>query len=139
MMQMFKTICLFCGGLLILLPLLAGCGGPAKVHEANREPASGMVTFDGKPLGGGSITFISAKDAVYRMTAMIRADGHFLMNNAPSGEVIVSVETETAKIGNPSGYVPIPAKYNNPKTSGLTAVVGKDEAGGSLKFDLKSK
>jgi hypothetical protein len=106
------------------------------VHEANRQTAAGIVNFDGKPLGGGSITFISVKDNMYRMTAMIHANGHFSANNVPSGEVKVSVETETAKIGNPAGYVKIPTKYTNPETSGLTATIGGEEP---LTFDLKSK
>jgi len=137
---MLKTICVFCGSLLILVPLLAGCSQKAKVRDANRDPASGIVNFDGNPLKGGSITFISVKDPMYRMTTMIRPDGHFAVENAPSGEVLVSVETETARFANPDGYVRIPSKYSNPATSGLTATIAKGEADGTpLTFDLKSK
>ena len=98
------------------------------------------MIFDGKPLGGGTITFVSVKDSMYRMTAMIHADGHFSAINVPTGDVKVGVETETAKIGNPAGYVKIPAKYADPQTSGLTATIGKDEANGKpLTIELKSK
>jgi hypothetical protein len=54
--------------------------------------------------------------------------------------VLVAVDTESAKIGNPSGYVPIPKKYMNIKTSGLIATITKDDPEGQeLTFNLKSK
>lgn len=112
---MVKTFCVLCGGLSIVLPLLVGCNQKAKPHDANRETASGIVTLDGKPIGGGSVTLISVKDPTCRMTAMIRPDGHFSVANAPSGEVKIGVNTEIAKIGNPAGYVKIPEKYSNPE------------------------
>jgi hypothetical protein len=133
---MIKKICVFFGALLILLPLLAGCGPTAKVREAGRDAAVGVVNLDGTPLKGGSITFISVKDPMYRSAVMIRSDGHFSADAAPAGDVLVAVETESAKIGDPANYVPIPLKYGNVKTSGLTATVAKGEP---LTFELKSK
>ena len=95
-----------------------------------------MVTLDGKPLPSGSITFISAEDARFRVTAMIQLDGGFKVADAPLGRVRVVIETESAR-GNP-GFVPVPAKYADATTSGLTATVVKADRR-PLLFELKSK
>jgi hypothetical protein len=136
---MFNKNVLLYGGALALLAFAIGCSNEP-VREANRSSASGLVTLDGKPLAGGSVTLTLAKDPMYRVIAMIRSDGHFSVDNAPTGEVLVAIETESAQSGNPKGYIPIPAKYANVKTSGLTATIDNAEtAGAKLSFDLKSK
>ena len=129
------------GSLLVLLATAVGCDRRTVKHETNRGRITGMVTFDGKPLRGGTITFVSKKDAGTAAKVLLKDDGSFLMKAAPLGEVLVTVETESAKIGNPDGYVKIPKKYTNTKTSGLKATIGKEEAEGQkpLSFDLKSK
>ena len=63
--DMLEKISVFGNALLILVPFLAGCGPAAKIRESNRQPASGIVIFDGKPLGGGTVTFVSVKDSMY--------------------------------------------------------------------------
>jgi hypothetical protein len=139
---MSKSAFLACGGLLFVLAMTLGCGGKkTPVVEANRGKVTGIVTFDGKPLGGGQIGFVSAKDSMYRKTAMIKPDGTFSTNDAPLGDVLVSVENESAKMFNPKGYVPIPRKYLNVKTSGLKATITKDDPEGQKlpPFELKSK
>ena len=50
----------------------------------------------------------------------------------------VAVETESIKMGNATNYMPIPAKYGDVKTSGLTAEIKKGDAA-PLAFELKSK
>jgi hypothetical protein len=140
---MCKHSVLVCSSLLVTLVMALGCGGKraAKV-EANRGPATGTVTLEGKPLKGGSITFISVKDATYHMTCMIKPDGSFTVGNAPLGEVQVAVETESAKMIGPDAYVPIPRKYSKAKTSGLKTTIGQAGPDGEnqpLTFDLKSK
>jgi hypothetical protein len=128
------------GCFLIFLVLAVGCGKRAPVHEANRGPVSGSLSLDGKPLPGGTIGFISVKDPRYCVTAMIQTDGTFRVADAPTGEVKISVDTESARIGNPSAYFPVPAKYRNANTSGLTATINKDGSEPTkLTFDLKSK
>jgi hypothetical protein len=137
---MCKQPVLGCCGIFVLLLVVVGCGKKTPTHEANRGGVTGSITLDGKPIGGGEITFISAKDPIYRVTAMVRFDGSFRVADAPTGEVLVAVDTASAQIGNPKGYVAIPAKYKNIKTSGLTANILKDKPEGiTLNFDLKSK
>jgi hypothetical protein len=136
--------CAIYGCLIVLASQLAGCGHKPKAIDPNRAPASGTVTFDGKPLKGGSISFYSVKDPTSYMRCNIKPDGTFVVTNAPLGDVLVAVETDTAKFSNPDGYVRIPQKYTNIKTSGLKATIGRGSAEGQkeapkLSFDLKSK
>jgi hypothetical protein len=140
-MQMSMRVFLVFGSFLVVLATTIGCGHrPAKL-EANRGRITGMVTFDGQPLRGGTITLVSKKDLGMAAKVLLKSDGSFIMKAAPMGEVLASVETESAKIGNPEGYVRIPKKYTNTKTSGLSATIGKDELEGlkKLSFELKSK
>jgi hypothetical protein len=123
-------------GFVSILALLPGGCGHRPAVERNRAEAGGMVTLDGKPLPVGSITFISTDDPRFRVTAMIQSDGRFKVADAPLGRVKVVIETESAR-GNP-GFVPVPAKYADAKTSGLTATVVKAD-GQPLLFELKSK
>jgi hypothetical protein len=142
-MQMSTRAFLVCGGLLVVLATAIGCGRKPVKLEANRGRVTGVVTFDGQPLRGGTITFVSKKDAGMAAKVLLKDDGSFLMKAAPLGEVLVTVETESAKIGNPDGYVKIPKKYTNVKTSGLKATIEKGEGEGEelkpLSIELKSK
>jgi len=142
-MQMSAKLGSACLALLLVLTTAAGCGKkPPLTYEADRGGVSGVVTIDGKHLEGGSITFISAKDKMYRVTCMLKRDGTFRAGDAPLGDVLVAVETESTKMGGSGGYVPIPAKYAAIATSGLKATItkaGPDGQAQTLSFDLKSK
>jgi hypothetical protein len=141
-MKNVTSFCALCAGLLILVSALAGCREKTQKIEANRAPVSGVVTLDGVPLKGGCITFISVADPAIMMVTAIRDEGRFSVKNAPSGDVLVAVDTESAKFGNPSAYVPIPKKYWKAKTSGLKATIIKSEGNEQpkpLEFNLKSK
>jgi hypothetical protein len=133
--------------LLILVPLFIGCHRAPPI-EKERTAAKGTVTLDGKPLPGGTITFRSVKDTMFRATVVIQPDGTFLVADAPEGPVTVAIETESVlalapPLGpndpKPKAYVPIPAKYADEKTSGLSATVARGEDAPPLSFDLKSK
>ena len=119
---------LFCCGLLILLMMANGCHKKTDRHEAGRTTVVGTVTVDGKPLAAGSVVLVSVNDRELRAMAMIRSDGCFSVTNAPLGQVRMSVETESARIGNPNGYIPIPAKYGTINASGLTATVSEENS-----------
>jgi hypothetical protein len=107
----------------LLLVLAAGCGGPRTV--------SGKVSYNGKALGKGQISFVGSggKSA----SGTINADGTYVVTDVPAGEVtatVVSYFVEgEAKFGlTPLKSAPpmksaIPTKYNDPKTSGLVYVV----------------
>ena len=140
---MMKKVLPVCTGVLVVLAMVIGCSKKRlATYEANRGRVTGIVTLDGQPLRGGNISFVSAKDSMYRVKCMIKSDGTFTVGDAPVGEVLVSVETESQRLNNPNGYVLIPEKYSNVKTSGLTAAITKPEAEGegpNLSFDLKSK
>jgi hypothetical protein len=139
-MQMSRKAFVTCAGLLVVFATVFGCGKRTPTIEANRGSVTGIVSLDGKPLRGGNISFISVTDPAVRKTCTIGPDGSFSVPNAPLGDVLVSVETESEKIGNPNGYVPIPKKYTNVKTSKLKATITKDDPNGQkLTFDLKSK
>jgi hypothetical protein len=141
-MKNATRFCALCAGLLIFVCSLAGCRAKTQKVEANRAPVSGVVTLDGVPLTGGCITFISVVDPAIMMVTAIHEEGRFSVKNAPSGDVLVAVETESTKFGNPSAYVPIPKKYASVKTSRLKATITKSEGNEQpkpLEFNLKSK
>jgi hypothetical protein len=123
--------------LLIFAAFLIGCQQKPTI-ESNRTAVKGTVTFDGRPLTGGGITLVSAKDPMYRVSAMIRPDGSFRVDDAPEGQVNVIVETESTRMGNAAAYIAIPAKYGDAKTSGLSATIAKG-GNSALQFELKSK
>lgn len=100
----------------------AGCGKEEVPHD--RAVASGVVTFEGKPLPAGTIGFESVTGPV-RTSASIQ-DGTFKTDRAPLGDVLVTVDTTTIQVGNPAKYVPIPEHYMDPQTSGLKATIGQD-------------
>lgn len=135
------------GVVLGLFFTLSGCsGGKAKVK--------GTVFFNKKPLPGGQITFHGSKTTVM---ADIEPDGSYLIQNAPLGDVTITVKTmpftEMMKRGGrlappkeigqtkppegsgldsgaktPQGkYVRIPEKYAEPGKSGLKFTVKKGE------------
>jgi hypothetical protein len=139
--QVCNKIFLKYGGVLVVLVLTIGCAKKhVGTHEANRGGVSGIITIDGKPLRGGTISFVLVKDQMYNLACPILPDGTFKAGNAPLGEVLVAIETESQRLNNPNGYVPIPKKYSNTKTSGLKVTITKDDPEGQkLTFDLKSK
>src|SRR5829696_1964631 len=119
-----------------LLPLLPGlflilvCGCSAK--KSNRGvDLSGAVSYNGKPVTGGSMT-LYVGDGIYPVA--ISADGTYSATQIPEGEAIVTVDTEALNPnkpkygdGRPQGgmspvpegasqgptgkYVKLPAKY----------------------------
>lgn len=121
--------------LLALVGLLQGCGRSEEV-PANRSSVSGMVTLDGEPLPGGSISFILKSDPNYNVRVNIR-EGKYDSNRTPIGPCSVTVETDSLLHGNPSAHRKIPAEYEVPTTSGFEADLkpGENE---DVNFDLKS-
>ena len=136
-----------CGGFLVLglLVLSAGCGPNYKA----RATVKGKVTLDGKNLTTGTVMFYG-KDNLTG-SAPIGTDGRYVMNDAPLGDVQVTVSVskvppmglghlkdapkgpvmpgESAPTAGkiPSQIVFIPDKYAKVESSGLTYVVKKGE------------
>jgi hypothetical protein len=126
------------GLVLSALLLCLGCGGP-------KGDVSGKVTFRGKPLPAGSVTFFSSEGQVVG-SSQISHEGDYAMTRLPAGPVKISV-TAPLTIPNPAAPPPpkggkkkkdikglseemrsnirldVPAKYRMPDQSGLTYTV----------------
>jgi hypothetical protein len=70
-------------GLLLLLPVLAGCG--------DRNKVSGQVKYDGKPVPGGMVTFFPTAPGERAVTAELDEEGNYEVV-LPAGEVKISVD-----------------------------------------------
>jgi hypothetical protein len=117
----------------ILLIFAPGCG-PHQKADPNRSTVSGNVTFDGKPLRAGVITF-ALVDGHTASTVSLN-EGRFSSDRVPVGVNQVSIETESLKYGSGSLYVQIPAKYGDPSKSGLQVELKPGEKK-EVNFELK--
>lgn len=137
-------------GSYLLLPLLVivvGCQG-------NQGTVSGKITYNGQPLPEGIVTFHTT-DGKARPTN-IQEDGSYTAPDVPTGPATISVQTSAPSRpagkaaaapagGDQSGAegmrtrkvasVAIPAKFADPKTSGLTYTV----TSGSQTHDIELK
>jgi hypothetical protein len=119
----------------------AGCGGPSP------GDASGTVRYNGWPLVCGSVIFYGSDGLPH--AAAIGPDGTYSVTGVPSGEVKVAVVSElpsaTAPVkkqaadgkalrqdvtppapkaaGRPRGWFPVPKKFGDATTSGLTITI----------------
>ncbi|QDV74342.1 hypothetical protein K2D_25470 [Planctomycetes bacterium K2D] len=87
---------------------------------------SGTVVFNSAPLPAGTIGFKTA-DGMTSSSAKIK-DGQFSTDRAPLGEVLITVSTKSVAVGNPSAYVAIPERYEDPTTSELKATITAEGA-----------
>jgi hypothetical protein len=110
----------------ILALSVAGCGDKATV--------TGKVTIDGAPANAGSVIFSTEKGK--SATGDIRSDGTYTVADAPLGAVRISILPMVGMGGGdvtlPAGMpgassslkpVPIPPRYQNVATSGLTYTI----------------
>jgi hypothetical protein len=121
-----------------------GCGGPFS------GSVSGKVTYNGKPLPGGYVTFVHADGRTKQV--QIQTDGSYSIPDAPGGDVKVAVKTvppipamprnpfsqpgEKSEPIYPAGpYVPIPVKYADEKNSGLSTKINR--GGNTYDIDLQ--
>lgn len=124
----------------------AGCG-----YRPDLPPTaevSGTVTLDGQPLSGAMILFVpDAQKGTKGASGVAASDekGHFEVATAGVKGALVGfhkIRVEArAKPKNETDTMPpslIPAKYNNPSTSGLSAEVKKDQKN-VVDLALKSK
>ena len=111
----------------ILLAGVCGCGNTAKV--------AGKVTYQGRPVVYGSVTFLSA-DKTAR-SGVIEPDGSYAVEGVPSGTVQIGVTSRDPSRGHTvlrdgrrvrpdkvEGWFPLPAKFESPQGSGLSFTVG---------------
>jgi hypothetical protein len=137
-----------CFALVLLLPVLAGCGG-------DQNKVSGQVKYDGKPVPGGTVTFFPTAPGGRAAMAELDEQGNYTVV-LPVGEVKISVDNRELEPLSPGGggvpsdlpiapdvkkrlgdpkpgkpqpnrpsgrYRWIPQKYYMVETSGLTYVV----------------
>jgi hypothetical protein len=120
----------------VLLSAIPGCGSGKATATV-----TGTVTYQGKPLPAGKVSFFGLDGQV--ASGLIGEDGSYEITNVPLGLVKVAVSTplppppeiiKAAKEGkrrfgkgNPitvdSNTVSIPAKYSEPAKSGLSLTV----------------
>ncbi len=110
----------------IAIGAMAGCSNNTSPRD-DRAVVSGRVLLGDRPLLGGIVTFTSASDAGNRASCAIKKDGTYYVEDAPLGEVRVSVDTASIKSGAPARYTEIAAKYASPQTSGLSYKVEPGE------------
>ncbi len=100
---------LACGPLSLgLLALMSGCG--QNIHSVEHTEVSGKVLFQGKPLSGGRVNFITVQGA-FASSGKIDENGQYQLK-APVGDVRISVMNQK-----------LPPQYQNPETSGLKYTV----------------
>jgi hypothetical protein len=107
-------------GACALLVLLAGCS-----QEGSRPRVEGKVTFQGKPLGGRTLTLVSegAPGEFFTQRIPILADGSFSGEvPAPGNYKVVIEESLAVQEGHASAggtSKTIPPKYRAPATTDL--------------------
>lgn len=145
-----KTIA-FVSGAMIVIILSNGCSrGPALA------PVKGTVTIDGSPLAKGTIIFEASgqRPATARVEngQIVEVTTYKTGDGAPVGSHKVAISANedgaSAVVENPgeakvpdanymSGKSLIPARYNDPNTSGLTAEIKRGD--NVLEFKLTSQ
>ena len=135
-MRVCKYTCLT--GLLVLLPMLGGCG--------SSRPATAQVTgevhYKGQPVEGATVVFSSAGPPAQGITD---AAGKFSLRTYESEDgatlgthrITISkllIPPTTAENPYPISKNLLPQKYSRPDTSGLSEEVNADA--NSFRFDL---
>jgi hypothetical protein len=112
----------------------AGCGGPKEVQRKQTGATlQGTVTYGKDKV---PVALVIAKGADSSAQNFADDDGRYRIENVPTGEVTVAVNTDAAK-GNlmgrymaasktkakPPRLVVVPKKYQDPTTSGIKTTV----------------
>jgi len=102
----------------VCLVLFAACavlvsGGPVSAADEELATVGGRVTYQGKPLTDGKITFHLQDDQF--VGARIK-NGKFRVDRVPAGVVKVTIESKKVRL---------PAKFASPETSGLSVEIKK--------------
>jgi hypothetical protein len=121
---------------------VAGCGGPSPRPVMVR----GQVTYNGRPLGGGTVTFVPA-DYGPPASGQIQPDGQFALSTFRPGDgalpgryavMVIAVGSTAGRLpdeANPPAALLVPRKYASHRTSDLTAKVA--EPGNVIHIELR--
>lgn len=129
-------------GLLAVAVTVAGCAGGKKLH-----PVKGKVTFNGKAVPNGTISFIPQSGQT--ATGELQKDGSFSLKTPGVGEgaatgsymvIVVAMEDMGARMPEERTPLPpplVPNKYTSAATTDLKAEVEAKE--NVFSFDLKGE
>jgi len=123
--------------------IVSGCGRSGPEHGR----VSGTVTYNGKPVPKGTISFQAVDPKGRNATGAIEPDGSYTLQTEEPGDgaqlgdyrVAISAREDEVLDYIPTKPIPpkrlVPAKYESPETSELKATVksGKND----IPFDLK--
>jgi len=147
---------IFCGHWRLMVFGLAatlGCGEDDGIGE--RTAVRGVVTYNGQPVPGGTVSFLNDTAGGRNGGGDIGPDGSYAATTMKPGDGLVpgkykvtvsSVEVDMSKVvGNPGGLyrsdlikkapkkINVPKKFANPTTSGLALEVKSEP----LTYDIK--
>jgi hypothetical protein len=139
---LLKRLFPFC--LLVISLALIGCGGGGP----KMIPVTGVVTFEGKPIGKINVMFVPADTKGIIAQGTTEENGKFTLQSlepgdgAMSGEYKIAFKYVSDVIPDMPGFTggvkpepsPIPLKYVDAEKSGFTATVSSDKT--DFKFDL---
>ena len=134
-------------GLVLLLLLLGGCGSGKKLPPWGG--VLGKVTLAGKPATPVTVVFQHATNPGIALMGNTDAEGHFKMVTAdfaglPTGDYRIYIlptyhdvphEGLMIKGPKPEPNFPVPQRYQNEKTSGLTCTI--HEGQNEVNFEMK--
>ena len=86
---------------IVVLCLAGGCGPDYKA----RGVVKGKVTYNKKALTSGTVMFYAASNNI-TSSAVIDLEGNYVMNDAPLGEVKITVTVTALPPGKPMNYGP---------------------------------
>lgn len=144
--------------MVLLTGTVLGCGGAESDRWTEARPnvhrASGIVTLDGAPLAGATVTFRRGEDSP-AAAGRTDAEGRFQLSTFGDADGAVAgphqaTVTKYSDVEKPAGYDPetspplpepkllTPPKYQSFETSGLSATVSPDGPN-EFEFTLTSK
>lgn len=143
------------GCVAFLCALLVGCG-----ESLNLRPATGTVTYQGRPVEGAAILFIPESGPMG--TGTTDASGKYVITtNGQPGAIVAAHKVTVSKLrqtaalpkegapppspedmkmmqmSGPQSRHELPEKYSIPQGSGLTATVTTDDAKNVFDFQLE--
>lgn len=133
-----------CAVVAILAAVCATAAGCTSSHQLDTAPASGTVTLDGKPLSAGSVVLLPERGR--SASGSLSNDGIFTLSTYGDGDgailgkhkvVVYPLASDSEASELPPGYVPVPARYQSARSSGLEVEIKPGEAN-VLQFQLKS-
>jgi hypothetical protein len=115
------------------------CGGCGS-GELPTGQVAGKVTYKGEPLTKGVVTLVNSQTGI-GASSELDSSGAYRIESVRAGDYQVAIQPPPAPSpeemaeGAKVEESPIPAKYNDPKASGLTATV--NEGVNTADFDLQ--